>query len=195
MNNLREIHIIVKPPFWQTGWAILIYLSIIISIIIISAYILFTILRLRQKVNIEREISNLKMKFFTDISHEIRTPLTLISGNIKEIIRKGLPDNNLQERLRVVNKNSNRLLNLVNQMLDIRKIESGKMKLTLQRVDLGLFIKSLMDNFKILAAERQIEFILQKPESPIVIWADSQKLDKILICCPMPSGLHRQENI
>lgn len=180
VNNLREIHIIVKPPFWQTGWAILIYLSIIISIIIISAYILFTILRLRQKVNIEREISNLKMKFFTDISHEIRTPLTLISGNIKEIIRKGLPDNNLQERLRVVNKNSNRLLNLVNQMLDIRKIESGKMKLTLQRVDLGLFIKSLMDNFKILAAERQIEFILQKPESPIVIWADSQKLDKII---------------
>ena len=180
VDNLRSIEIEVKPSFWQTGWAWTLYFLTVVLLIGCATYILTTIWNLKQKVFIEQELSDLKMKFFTNISHEIRTPLTLISGSIKEVLRKGVNDEELHDTLHVVNENSNRLLRLVTQILDIRKIESGNMKLSLRQMDLCEFVASLADNFRNLAKERGIRLMVNRPDDPIFIWADTEKVDKIV---------------
>lgn len=179
-DNVRKLAITVSPSFWQTGWAKALYVLLIIGVIGVSTYVLSTIMRLKQKVNIERQIADMKMQFFTEISHEFRTPLTLISGCVKEILHRGVDDRRTTEALMVVDKNSNRLLHLVNEMLDIRKLRNGKTRLSLQRIDLGRFIGSLLENFHNIAIDRQINLRLVSPDSPVVVWADAEKLDKIV---------------
>lgn len=180
VNNMRKVEIEVLPSFWQTGWAWLLYALIAVVAVCITAYVFATILQLKQKVAVEQEISDLKMKFFTNISHEIRTPLTLISGSIKEMLRRGVKEKNIADALHVVDNNSDRLLRLVCQILDIRKIESGNMKLSLQRIDICMFISSLIGNFRNLANERGVNLSLLKPEEKLFVWADCEKLDKVI---------------
>lgn len=180
VNNMRKVEIEVLPSFWQTGWAWLLYALIAVLAVFITAYVFATILQLKQKVAVEQEISDLKMKFFTNISHEIRTPLTLISGSVKEMLRRGVKEKSLADALHVVDSNSDRLLRLVCQILDIRKIESGNMKLSLQRIDVGMFISSLTANFRNLASERGIKLSLVKPKEKVFVWADCEKFDKVI---------------
>lgn len=180
VDNVREVSIEVLPSFWQTGWAWLLYFIIAVIVVGATTYVLITILQLKQKVAIEQQISDLKMKFFTNISHEIRTPLTLISGSVKEILRRGVKEKPLDEALHVVDNNSDRLLRLINQILDIRKIENGRMKLSLRRIDTGQFIGTLMMNFRNLANERGISLNLEQPKEKAYVWADRDKLDKVM---------------
>lgn len=180
VDNVREVSIEVLPSFWQTGWAWFLYFIIAVIVVGATTYVLITILQLKQKVAIEQQISDLKMKFFTNISHEIRTPLTLISGSVKEILRRGVKEKPLDEALHVVDNNSDRLLRLVNQILDIRKIENGRMKLSLRRIDTGQFIGTLMMNFRNLANERGISLNLEQPKEKAYVWADRDKLDKVM---------------
>lgn len=180
VDNTRTLDITVVPSFWQTGWGTSIYIILALAVTAISAYIFFTIFRLKQKVKVEEYISDIKLKFFTNISHEIRTPLTLISGSVKEILRKGVADDGVRNSLTVVDSNSNRLLRLVNQILDIRKIGTGNMRLSLRRTDLGLFVQSIITNFMDIAGKQNIRLVFDKPDKPVLIWADNDKLDKIL---------------
>lgn len=180
VNNTRTIDITITPSFWQTGWAMLIYIILASGIIAVSTYIIFTIFRLKQKVKIEEYISDIKLKFFTNISHEIKTPLTLISGSVKEILRKGMTEDEIKKSLTVVDRNSNRLLHLINQILDIRKLETGNMRLKLQFTDLGQFVQSIITNFRNIAGEHGIKLQFNKPDEPVMIWADNDKLDKIV---------------
>ena len=179
-DNVRTVEITVTPSFWQTGWAWLIYLLTAIGIIVASTYILFTIFRLKQKVRMEEHLSDLKLKFFTDISHEIRTPLTLISGTVKELLRNWSGDKETQESLAVVDNNSNRLLRLVNQILDIRKMENGRMHLSLRQTDLGQCVQATAHNFNNIAREQHIQLKVEIPEKPLWIWADSDAIDKMV---------------
>ena len=180
VDNTRSIDITITPSFWQTGWALLIYILFTIFVIAGSTYVFFTIFRLKQKVRIEEYISDIKLKFFTNISHEIRTPLTLISGSVKEILRKGVDDEATRKSLTVVDGNSNRLLRLINQILDIRKLETGNMRLCLQMTDLGRFVKTITTNFDNIADEQNIKLTFTSPDEPVMIWADNDKLDKIV---------------
>lgn len=180
VDNVREVSIEVLPSFWQTGWAWLLYFIIAVIVVGATTYVLITILQLKQKVAIEQQISDMKIKFFTNISHEIRTPLTLISGSVKEILRRGVKEKPLDEALHVVDNNSDRLLRLVNQILDIRKIENGRMKLSLKKIDTARFIGTLMMNFRNLAGERGISLNLEEPKEKVYVWADREKLDKVM---------------
>lgn len=179
-NNTRSIEVTVTPSFWQTGWACLLYIVLLVGVVAVSTYILFTILRLKQKVHIEQQLADMKMRFFTNISHEIRTPLTLISGSVKEILRRGSLDKQQRQQLGVVDVNANRLVRLVNQMLDIRKAESGKMRLKLQRTDMAQFLRGVMVNFEDLAVRQHIDFRLKEPEQRVVVWIDRDKIDKVI---------------
>lgn len=180
VDNTKTIEITITPSFWQTGWAVLLYIILAFIMIAGSTYIFFTIFRLKQKVRIEEYISGIKLKFFTNISHEIRTPLTLISGSVKEILRKGVDDDGIRKSLTVVDRNSNRLLRLVNQILDIRKLETGNMHLSLQLTDLGQLVKSITANFSNIAEEQDIRLEFKSPDEPVMIWVDNDKLDKIV---------------
>lgn len=95
-------------------------------IIITAVYILFTIYRLKHEVVVEQHMTDMKLRFFTDISHELRTPLTLISGPVEYVLEHTQLPADAREQLQVVERNTNRMLRLINQILDFRKIQNKK---------------------------------------------------------------------
>ena len=180
VDNVRELHIQVLPSFWETPIAYILYVLTILLVIFIAAYILFVFFRLKHKVATEQQITDIKLRFFTNISHELRTPLTLITGPIEQILQHGNLQETDREQLILVERNTNRMLRLVNQILDFRKIQNKKMKLRIQQIDIIPFTRHLMESFHIMANEHSIDFKLETVLSSHRIWADVDKLEKIL---------------
>ena len=144
-ENTRLLDIEVLPSFWETPFAYFLYVLFVLLIIVTAVYILFTIYRLKHEVSVEQQMTNMKLRFFTDISHELRTPLTLISGPVEYVLsNKRLPAD-VREQLQVVERNTNRMLHLINQILDFRKIQNKKMKMQVQRVDVVAFTRKVME--------------------------------------------------
>jgi signal transduction histidine kinase/DNA-binding response OmpR family regulator/ligand-binding sensor domain-containing protein len=180
VDNVRTLPILILPSFWETPLAYVLYVLAILLIIFTAVYILFTIFRLKHKVSLEKQISDIKLRFFTDISHELRTPLTLINGPIEHVLKdKELPDK-VREQLETVQRNSDRMLNLVNQILDFRKIQNKRMKLLISRVDAVALIRKTMKNFELLAVEKNIDFVFETESESAYLWLDEDKFDKIL---------------
>ena len=122
----------------------------------------------------------MKLRFFTDISHELRTPLTLISGPVEYILgNTKLPDD-AREQLQVVERNTNRMLRLINQILDFRKIQNRKMKMQVQRMDVVAFTRKIMANFESVAEEHQIDFLFETEKEELYLWVDADKFEKIV---------------
>ena len=179
-GNIRTLSITVLPSFWETPWAYLLYTMGTIGLIWGTSYTLFIIFRLKHKVTIEQEISDIKLRFFTNISHELRTPLTLIAGPIEHILHNGNMSDVEREQLTLVERNTQRMLHLVNQILDFRKIQNKKMKMRVQQIDLIPFTRRIMEDFNGMADEHQIDFSLTCRLQSLMIWADADKLEKIL---------------
>ncbi|MCC6459059.1 MAG: response regulator [Saprospiraceae bacterium] len=130
-----------------------------------------------------RELDRIKTAFFTNISHEFRTPLTLISGPVSQWLSNPHPDGQLAVPLaeaQLLRRNANRLLELVNQLLDLSKLESGRMQLAVGRDDLGRALRVLAHTFDSLAEANGIDFQVEAPESPLEAWFDRDKLEKII---------------
>ena len=128
-----------------------------------------------------QELDHMKSRFLANISHEFRTPLTLIQGPIEEM-RKDLPDlpEKSRESLQFMKRNTVRLQNLINQILDISKLETGKVKLQVSEGNLEQFVKTIILSFLSLAESKKIEYVLDLPESSDIVCFDSDKLEKIL---------------
>lgn len=180
VDNLRRLSIEVEPSFWQTPWAWLLYAVCLVLVIVVATYVLFTILRLQHKVRIEQELSELKIRFFTNLSHEIRTPLTLIAGSVREILQHNEVEGQTKRSLQVVDANTERLNLLVSQILDIRKIENGSMRLNLQHTALKPFVERTVLNFSDLARRQHIHLEVSCQDEALMIWVDREKLDKML---------------
>ena len=116
------------------GMAALFILFILFTASIV--YVLFYIYRLRHRVDMEQQLANIKLRFFTDISHELRTPLTLISSPVTEVLENEPLSPSAREHLTLVHQNTERMLRLMNQILDFRKIQNQKMKLLIEETDL-----------------------------------------------------------
>ena len=129
VDNERILNIVILPSFWETPVAYVLYVLFILIIILVAVYILFTIYRLKHEVSVEQQISDIKLRFFTNISHELRTPLTLIAGPVEQVLKNDKLPADAREQLVVVERNTNRMLRLVNQILDFRKIQNKKMKM------------------------------------------------------------------
>ena len=149
-------------------------------IILVAVYILFTIYRLKHEVSVEQQISDIKLRFFTNISHELRTPLTLIAGPVEQVLKNDKLPADAREQLVVVERNTSRMLRLVNQILDFRKIQNKKMKMQVQRVDIVPFVRKVMDNFEAVAEEHRIDFLFQTEKDHLYLWVDADKLEKIV---------------
>ncbi len=143
-------------------------------------YIIFYIYKLRHQIYLEQQLANIKLRFFTDISHELRTPLTLISSPVGEVLENEKISHNARKLLTVVHSNTERMLRLVNQILDFRKIENKKMKLLLEKTEVIGLLRKVMDNFKIMAEEKNINFRLQTDQECLYSWIDQDKLEKIV---------------
>ena len=180
VDNERILDIVILPSFWETPIAYVLYILFILIIILVAVYILFTIYRLKHEVSVEQQISDIKLRFFTNISHELRTPLTLIAGPVEQVLKNDKLPTDAREQLVVVERNTSRMLRLVNQILDFRKIQNKKMKMQVQRVDIVPFVRKVMDNFEAVAEEHRIDFLFQTEKEHLYLWVDADKLEKIV---------------
>ncbi|MFY0687404.1 MAG: response regulator [Cyclobacteriaceae bacterium] len=185
-SNNRSISITIRPPFWQTPYAIAGYILIfLISLWFFRKYTLISY-SLKNQFQLEHlekekleEVSQLKLKFFTNISHEFRTPLTLILGLTEKLKSNAVEEAEKESYYSKIHRNAHVLLNLVNQLLDFRKVEQGKMTIKVAKGNIGDYIKSLCENFNDLAIRKQIEYHYEQ-EEPIFGYLDRDILERIL---------------
>lgn len=180
VENITALAIHVEPTFWETKWAWMVYaFLILVTIFIVSGILVYT-LNLRRKVDFEQQLTNLKLRFFTDISHELRTPLTLIANPIEEVINNESLSQEGHENMITAKRNTDRMLKLINQILDFRKIQNNKMKLYIEQVDVLPLFKQTFENFSSIAHQKDIHFELNCPQEYQTIYTDIDKLEKIL---------------
>lgn len=180
VKNERALNITILPSFWETPLAYVLYVCMVLLIILVAVYILFTIYRLKHEVSVEQQISNIKLRFFTDISHELRTPLTLIAGPVEQVLKNDRLPADAREQLVVVERNTSRMLRLVNQILDFRKIQNKKMKMQVQQLNVVPFVRKIMDNFESVAEDHHIDFLFQTEKEVLNLWVDADKFEKIV---------------
>lgn len=180
-----SLEVIIKPPWWNTWWAYFIYGSIIVlGLYLLRRYELNRI-NLKNQLRIEkittdslRNLDHIKSQFFANISHEFRTPLTLILGQIESVMSTKI-DTKLNSKLQVANRNARRLLTLINQLLELSKIESGSMKLSSEQYNIVSFLKSLFYSFESLAETRKIKMKFESENENIPVVFDPDKMEKI----------------
>ena len=180
MEKARTLPITVLPTFWETYWAWILYVVLFVLSTATIVYIILYIYRLRHQINLEQQLANIKLRFFTDISHELRTPLTLIASPVTEVLEHETLTANARKHLTLVHKNTERMLHLVNQILDFRKIENKKMKVLLEKTDVLSLLQKVMDNFRLIAEEKNINYQLETNQEAIETWIDQDKFEKII---------------
>jgi len=175
------IRIVILPPFWFTFWAYCIYFLIFILALLAYRRLIIFKERLRSEVIKERELDQVKTQFFTNVSHELRTPLTLILGPVESLIQSSLAaDEKKQTQLKLIQRNAQRLLRLVNQLLDLSKTDAGKTQLKAQQGDIVAFIRYIAEPFIAQAEDRNIVFDCHFHENSLMLWFDADKTEKIL---------------
>lgn len=180
MDNEKSVRIDISPSFWVTTWAYVLYLILFCFIGWLSIYILFIIYRLRHQIVVDHQVLDMKLEFFTNISHELRTPLTLILAPLEQVLKDTTLSKSNRESLAVVERNSSRMLRLINQLLDFVKINHRKLKMTVEQVHIPSFVNQVMDNFRLNALELNVDFTLEDHSEAGYIWADVDKLEKVV---------------
>ncbi|MCF6348979.1 MAG: response regulator [Flavobacteriaceae bacterium] len=153
-----------------------------IGITSLAGLFFFFLYRNRQKTTKKlQELDKAKSNFFANISHEFRTPLTLISSPIqKQLQKENLPDDE-RNNFEMMHRNSTRLLSLVDQLLDISKIEAGSLKLKVSKIELMPFIGSLTDGFTYAAKQKELNYIINNNPTTNITWFDKDVLEKIVV--------------
>jgi len=191
----RSILIRIHPPWHRTILAFIIYFFVLASLVF--AFIRFRTYRLRhEKIRLEQEVENrtleisrknqqiiemenLRTRFFTDISHEIRTPLTLITGPLENLIQEEEQTEKSLKWLNAIKRNSQRLLQLVNQLLDIARLDAKQMKLVLEYSDVLKHLRILANGYHSLAEVSHIRLVLDIPDNEMIQWIDRDKVEKV----------------
>ncbi|ULC60361.1 ATP-binding protein [Flaviramulus sp. BrNp1-15] len=187
-DDYTSVNIHILKPFWLKWWAFVLY-----GIILLTLFYLFrkyTIAWERMKANLEfeklthekdTELYNLKQQFFTNISHEIRTPVTLILSSINRLFDKGeLLERKQIKAAHTVRKNSNLLLQLVNELLDIRKFETNEINLKPSKNELVSYCKEIFLSFSEIASDRNIDYTFVSEKPNIDLWFDKNQLEKVI---------------
>lgn len=179
-ENITPLRLEMQPRFRETAWAKILYMLAFIALAAIVSAIITSFANLKRGIRLEKELTALKLRFFTDISHELRTPLTLINSSIDEIQRKKQLTADGQENMQVAQRNVNRMLRLTNQILDFGKIQGQKMKVSIGKGELVDFCRQVQDNFAQLAHEHGIDYRFLHQQERILCYTDWDKVEKIL---------------
>ncbi|SOD12152.1 hybrid sensor histidine kinase/response regulator transcription factor [Pedobacter xixiisoli] len=175
----KSIPITILPPFWKTWWAYLAYLILLTAIFVAIRRVVITVLKLRQSVEVEKRLAELKLNFFTQISHELRTPLTLIMNPSEEVLQNENLTPKGKEYMSIVVKNASRMVKLVNQVLDLRKVQSGKATLKITEINVYSFVEEILLYFKDGLAQKNINVLINN-ERQLLLWGDAEKLEIII---------------
>ena len=187
IEAVNNISVVISPPIWLNGWAYLLYTILLIT----GLFFIFRFLRLREEIRRkermrdfeqekERELYRSKISFFTNVAHEIRTPLTLIKAPLDHILMSDNNTDHVNDSLQIMRKNTDRLLDLTNQLLDFRKTESESYLLDLKIHNATELIKESKLRFSPLATQKGIEFEFILPEKDLMIQVDKDAFLKIL---------------
>jgi len=181
-----SLEVVVLPPYWKTFWAFLVYALILFFML--YSYRNYSIKQQKlkntiilkdiEKAKVE-EVNQVKLRFFTNISHELRTPLTLILGPLERLLST-VKDPEVKNQLLTMRKSSGRLLNLVNELIDFRKMETGHMHLKVSRGDIIPFVSDIKSAFDELALRHKIQYTFKSNTSSFQAYFDLEKLDKII---------------
>ena len=174
------ISVRIKPSIWNSTVSYVVYFFLVVLILSIFVRMIFVQIKLRNDVKLQHDLNDIKAKFFTNISHELRTPLTLILGGIDEISQKTSKGSHSEYSVSMVQKNAKRMLTLVNQLLDIRTIVNGKMSLKVSQFDVVKLVGEVYDDFKDMAAERQMDMRIIKSVDSLMVSADAIRLEAIV---------------
>ncbi|MDH6314110.1 ligand-binding sensor domain-containing protein/signal transduction histidine kinase/DNA-binding response OmpR family regulator [Parabacteroides sp. PFB2-10] len=183
-DSVKQLQVTILPPPWETAWAYLLY----VLLIVLAVYGGYRFVRYRIKLTqslqlaeLEQakrdEVNHSKLQFFTNITHELLTPLTIISASVDEL-KQTAPEN--KEQYRVMTSNVNRLIRLLQQILEFRKAETGNLKLKVSQGDLAGFVRNSVESFKPLIKKQRMHFSLICDPEYFPAYFDPDKLDKIL---------------
>jgi signal transduction histidine kinase/ligand-binding sensor domain-containing protein/DNA-binding response OmpR family regulator len=177
----------IAPPWYQTPWAYAGYSLLAVGLLILGRYHIIRNERLRSRLALEhqelehaQELNRVREKFFTYISHEFRTPLTLIMAPLREMLDQN-PEAGDRHKLTLMLQNAKRLLLLINQILDLSKLENDHLKLEASRQDLSAFLNQVSQSFRTYADQQNILFDTQFPRTPLMVYFDHNKLEKVLV--------------
>lgn len=172
--------IVVHPPFYLSGWAFMVYFIIVV---VVGYFIVRTIRRmndLRNRIHIEESLTKYKLVFFTNISHEFRTPLTLIQGSLEKIHKSGRLPKELAYSIRIMDKSTMRMLRLIDQLLEFRKMQNNKLSLALEKIDVIAFLRDIFDSFGNVAESKSISYIFDSDVESHKVFIDKRHVDKIV---------------
>jgi signal transduction histidine kinase/DNA-binding response OmpR family regulator/ligand-binding sensor domain-containing protein len=194
-DNERTLNVIILPPPWRTWWAYLGYGLLVAGLLYWARSNIVQRERLKSNLAMARleqekehfelekakEIDKVKTSFFTNISHEFRTPLTLIKGPVHDLLEQYSSDPKTQEKLKLVQRNSELLLKLINQLLDLAKLESGSLKLEKTKGYVFSFVRAIVSSFESFSQQKGVSIRVDVPTEDCAALFDKDKLDAILI--------------
>lgn len=186
-DKIKSVKIVVLPPWWKTWWAYLLYAAIIGALLYaFNSYSVKTT-KLKHELELQhvshekdQELAKRKLSFFTNISHEIKTPLTLILGPIDKLINQNEGNNKTLNQLRLIQRNGERLVRLINQLLDFRKFEEDSMVLQTAEGNIVRFVREIVIAFEPYAQHRHIKLKFVSEQQSLRLWFDRDKLEKVI---------------
>ncbi len=176
----QSIAINITPPFWSQWW----FRFAVLALVFTGGFLFF---RFRRKLAIQQiedrkkeEMHQVQLQFFTNISHELRTPLSLILGPVEKLQKDDLSPARKQS-YQVIHKNANRLMQLINELMDFRKSESGVLKLHVMPGNAESFLQEISEEFSELAQQKGIKFTVNSNQTSSEVWFDRQIMEKVII--------------
>ncbi|GAA4237638.1 hybrid sensor histidine kinase/response regulator transcription factor [Postechiella marina] len=185
-SEVKTINFTIYPPFWLTWWFIAFWVLVVLGAVIL--FTRFSIVKQTRKkaLNLQldlekklRETDLEKIKFFTNISHDLKTPLTMVKEPLEKVLKKSMPEEEKQFLLETASNNANRLVKLINQVLNFSTIHTGELTLNIQKIEFVGFLKTLLENFKFKAEEKNIDLIFDTQAVKLPLYFDKEKIERV----------------
>ncbi|MDA3879108.1 MAG: response regulator [Prolixibacteraceae bacterium] len=180
VNPEMKLNLSISPPPWRTTWAYSLYLIFSLGLFFLLQRFIMERVKLKHEVQYEKHLADDKLKFYTSISHEFKTPLSLILGPVEDVLAKKKLPSDVTSSLEMVKRNTKRMQELIDQLMDFRKIQKGFMKSEIYTGDMVLFLKEIYRVFKPLSKRQQIRFSFICPVDELKLNYDYQSLEKIV---------------
>ncbi len=186
-----EMEIIIMPPWWRTVWAYALYVFLIAAGLLAIRKFQINRAELRNELKMRefetkklQELENLKSRFFANLSHEFRTPLMLIKGPVEQLInefsQKNLWKNGYEEQMKMIYRNSQKLQNLIDQLLELSQLEAASIPLKARQENLIIIVKGILQTFEYMSKQKNIKLLFNCNKDSITAWIDRDKLEKII---------------